>query len=217
MFSVYGTNGQVFRGSLEELRQVAPVAATARTAAVPEVAFRVDTTGLASSPAAHGPRHQEALHAYAQVQKPEPRHPLTRVDELMSREVVTLPLSMSIIEAWQTLASHGVGQAPVVNERNVLVGLLTRADLLQAERLPSPDTNSLVWRAFLQQGVGDIMLTPVPSAAPDADIRRVARVLLDARLPGLPVVDDGGVVQGFISRSDILRAVVMDPPLDLWG
>jgi CBS domain-containing protein len=33
----------------------------------------------------------------------------------------------------------------------------------------------------------------------------------------LPVVDEQGHVTGFISRSDILRAVVTDPPLDLWG
>jgi hypothetical protein len=31
------------------------------------------------------------------------------------------------------------------------------------------------------------------------------------------VVADDGVVSAFISRSDILRAVVHDPPLDLWS
>ena len=88
---------------------------------------------------------------------------------------------------------------------------------MKADRLPSPDSHALVWRALMQQNVQDIMWTPVPSVAPESDIRRVARVLLDSGLPGLPVVDDSGRVTGFISRSDILRAVVTDPPLDLWG
>jgi CBS domain-containing protein len=61
------------------------------------------------------------------------------------------------------------------------------------------------------------MWTPVPSVSPDTDIRRVASVLLDTALPGLAVADEEGTVVGFISRSDILRAVVADPPLDLWG
>jgi len=74
----------------------------------------------------------------------------------------------------------------------------------------------LVWRAFLAQSVQDVMWTPVPSVAADTDIRRLARVLLDTGLPGLPVVDEAGAVRGFVSRSDILRAVVADPPLDLW-
>jgi CBS domain-containing protein len=73
-----------------------------------------------------------------------------------------------------------------------------------------------VWRALLAQSVVDLMWSPVPSVAADADIRRVAQVLLDTGLPGLPVVDDAGLVTGFVSRSDILRAVVADPPLDLW-
>jgi hypothetical protein len=31
------------------------------------------------------------------------------------------------------------------------------------------------------------------------------------------VLNDDGPVLGFISRSDILRAVVADPPLTLWA
>jgi CBS-domain-containing membrane protein len=98
----------------------------------------------------------------------------------------------------------------------MLVGLLSRADLMRPERLPGPESHALVWRALLMQSVAEIMWTPVPSVAADTDIRRVARVLLDTGLPGLPVVDDHGKVTGFVSRSDILRAVVADPPLDLW-
>jgi CBS domain-containing protein len=61
------------------------------------------------------------------------------------------------------------------------------------------------------------MWTPVPAVAEETDIRRVARVLLDTHLPGLPVVSEDGAVTGFVSRTDILRAVVHDPPLDLWS
>jgi CBS domain-containing protein len=162
--------------------------------------------------------HRSALAAYAQTQQAVlPRHPLSQVDALMSRAVITIPDTATVLEAWRILARHGVGQAPVVNAAAALVGLLSRADLLDPERLPTPDSNALAWRALLAQSVLDIMWTPVPSVAPDTDIRRVARVLLETGLPGLPVVDEQGLVTGFVSRSDILRAVVTDPPLDLWG
>ena len=46
---------------------------------------------------------------------------------------------------------------------------------------------------------------------------RLAQVLHDGGLPGLPVVDDAGAVTGFVSRGDIVRAAAQDPPLDLWG
>jgi CBS-domain-containing membrane protein len=136
---------------------------------------------------------------------------------MMSRQAITLPDSASVLDAWHLLANKAVGQAPVVDGSGQLVGLLTRADLLKPERLPSPESHALVWHALMRQNIKDIMWTPVPSVAPDSDIRRVAQVLLDTGLPGLPVVDERGQVSGFISRSDILRAVVNDPPLDLWG
>ncbi len=57
----------------------------------------------------------------------------------------------------------------------------------------------------------------VAGILPDTALRRVAGVLLDTGLPGLPVTDEAGVLIGFISRTDILRAVAADPPLDLWS
>jgi CBS domain-containing protein len=33
---------------------------------------------------------------------------------------------------------------------------------------------------------------------------------------GAPITNDSGRLIGFISRGDILRAVVTDPPLSLW-
>ena len=227
MFSVYGVGGQLFRGSLEQLRQIGSVSAVARTNAVTAVvqdgqdAFTSSPGAFAGHARASAPRdeaHRSALAAYAQSQKIElPRHPLSLVDSLMSRIVITIPDNSTVLEAWQILAKHSVGQAPVVNEALTLVGLLSRADLLRPDRLPAPDSHALAWRAVLAQSVTDIMSTPVPSVAPATDIRRVARVLLDTGLPGLPVVDEQGLVVGFVSRSDILRAVVTEPPLDLWG
>ena len=48
------------------------------------------------------------------------------------------------------------------------------------------------------------------------DIRRIARVLLDTGLTALPVVGEAGALLGVVSRGDILRAAVADPPLSLW-
>jgi CBS domain-containing protein len=161
--------------------------------------------------------HRTAVAAYEVTGKTEhPRHPLTRVDAIMSTSVITLPDTYTVEQAWALLAKNGIGQAPVVGSDGVLVGLLSRGDLMNADRLPGANMHALVWRALLSQSVVDLMWTPVPCVVPDTEIRRVARVLLDTGLPGLPVVNDPGQVIGFVSRSDILRAVVADPPLDLW-
>lgn len=223
MFSVYGKAGRVFRGSMEELRKVGPASALARTAKTEPVTpgmageatteFAVHTRSPGHDMSAKG-----AASAYAESGRNTPqRHPLTKVSDIMTREVVTIPDAYTVGQAWNVLSTRHLGQAPVVSAQGVLVGLLSRADLLRPDRLPGPDTHALVWKALLAQNVTEWMWTPVPSVAADTDIRRVARVLLDAGLPGLPVVDDQGLVVAFVSRSDILRAVVADPPLDLWS
>jgi CBS domain-containing protein len=161
---------------------------------------------------------RQAVNEYASIQSPKPqRHPLTRVQDVMSPSVLTVLDTASVLDAWQTLADQGLGQAPVVNAQGGLVGLITRGELLAPEHLPGPDTHVLAWRAMLMQPVTSLMVTPMPSVEPQTDLRRVAQLLLDLGLPGLPVVADDGVVSAFISRSDILRAVVHDPPLDLWS
>ena len=228
MFSVYGTSGQLFRGNMEQLRQIGGVGALARTHAILPIGRDGRDPAEESERAFSGVARKMAgkedatridpLSAYAQSQQsPQQRRPLSRVADLMSHQPITLPDSATVLQAWHVLADKAIGQAPVVDAKGQLVGLLTRADLLKPERLPSPESHAQVWRALLMQNVKDIMWTPVPSAGVDSDIRHVAGVLLDTGLPGLPVVDEQGQVNGFISRSDILRAVVTDPPLDLWG
>lgn len=226
MFSLYGVDGRVFRGSLEQLRQVSPVSRVSRIQPIEPIGIdgidsfdasvRRATAGLPHAPV--DVAHRVALESYTQTQKADTqRQPLTRVESLMSAEVITLPSSATVLQAWQLLAQQGVGQAPVVSLNGALVGLVSRADLMKVEALPFPNQDLTAWRALMAQNVATIMWSPVPSVSPQTDIRRVANVLLDTGLPGLPVVDDDGVVVGFISRSDILRAVTNDPPLDLWG
>lgn len=223
MFSVYGTSGRLFQGAMEQLPRVGALSAVSKTRAIEPMGLEGPWVPyLPTTLAAHGQptdqAHRIALAAYEQTRHPDnERRPLTRVDAVMSTDVIVIADTSTLLQAWHLLDQHGIGQAPVVSAASVLVGLLARADFLRSDRLPLSDGPAMAWRLMLDQPVTISMQTPVPSVAVDADIRRVARVLLDTGLGGLPVVEDRGLVIGFVSRSDILRAVVTDPPLDLWG
>ena len=244
MFSVFSKSGRIFTGSMEELGKLAPVGAMARTGGsparlrspgrggarqrpeggaapgfiAPPDPYPEPDSSSSTDPAGLDLPHRTALAAYASTGQDDPaRHPLSTVADIMSDAVVTLSDQVAVGDAWASLMEHGLGQAPVVDQHDVLVGLLSRADLMRADRLPGPHAHALVWTAFLLQPVAEVMVTPVPSVEPETDIRRVARVLIDTGLPGLPVADQQGRVIGFVSRTDILRAVATDPPLDLWG
>ncbi|EER58146.1 CBS domain containing membrane protein, partial [Acidovorax delafieldii 2AN] len=144
------------------------------------------------------------------------RRPLTEVRNVMTANALGIAPDLRVNDAWQTLAEHQVAQAPVVDALGRVIGLLLRADMAPLDLLPEPGA---VKQAIdlARRPVSEVMVSPVPTVSPDTELRRVAAVLLGTGLPGLPVTDEAGVLAGFISRTDILRAVAADPPLDLWS
>lgn len=217
MFSIYGTAGRLFTGPLEQLRRVRGQQAVDRVGAISdrELDFLqawTETGEAPPQPAHPAPLPQEAMGAYASAGS-APRHRVATVAELMSHPALSLAAAMSASSAWRALAGQGLGQAPVLDGAGRLVGLLRQIDLAPPPTLESSAALDAHW----QQPAHALMRTPVPAVAPETDVRHVARLLVQSRLPGLPVVDDDGTVLGFISRSDLLRAVAQDPPLDLWA
>lgn len=227
MFFVFGPSGQMYRGGPENLAQISAVRRTQRPQALRTRAADVETFVLevptpapspGPAPAAVNLRSQDAVSAYAQtVQGPaQPRQPLSRVRDVMTANALAVQPDTIVNNAWQTLAEHGVAQAPVVDPQGRVVGLLLRADMAPLDLLPEPGHIKEAI-ALARRPVSAVMVSPVPTVAPDTDLRRVATVLLETGLPGLPVTDEYGMPVGFISRTDILRAVAADPPLDLWS
>lgn len=221
MFHLYSVEGRVLSGSTEQMRKMTPPSAATRVRRIARIGGEPGEAEELPTPApvaADVGRHG-ALAEYAATEHgaSQQRQPLSHVSEVMSTQMLTLPVDTPVLQAWRQLAEHGYHQAPVVDAGGRLVGLFVQAELMRSDLIARAVADPSVWRALAAQPVRELMTTPVPAASIDTELRRVASVLLDLHLPGLPVVDEHGAVIGFVSRSDILRAVVADPPLDLWG
>jgi CBS-domain-containing membrane protein len=223
MFSVYGAAGRVFRGTLDQMRQIDKVHRADRSRAI-EPAARDGHDSAVREAVEYGaptvtPQQRSAITAYETTRQPTTPQGWydMAVADIMTRKVLSLPVDASIHDAWQQLQHHGRGQAPVVNAQGILVGMLTRADLARFGQWPAPGAEQQAWDDWRAQTVETCMLTPVPSVAAPTPLRHAASALLDSDLPGLPVVDDEGRVIGFVSRADILRAALRDAGLDAWG
>jgi len=217
MFSVYGTTGQTFRGTLEGLM---PLTATLKSRNTPHR----DDTGFDASerPTKAGHEKQsdsdeqakftQAARAYDKMHRQEnKRLPVCHAYQLMSHDVLTLRPTDTVGAAWLQLVARGVRQAPVLGPKMEVVGLVSDRDLLTVANL---EGNLLT--GLLNRPIRELMVTPVACSAPVTDVRRIARVLLATGLSALPIVDDAGELLGIVSRGDILRASVKDPPLSLW-
>ena len=209
MFSVYGVTGQVFSGTLEEMNRVRELA-RARSSRLME---REDLDGPLDpvGPSGSGP-NEKAVRAYrAMLPRQLERGPLYHAGQIMQRKVICLGVNDDLGKAWRTLQSNGIHQAPVLDDAVQLVGMVGERELMAAINI---DTGKIM--EALGRRVGDVMRTPVITAEPVTDIRRVASAMLTHHIDGVPVIGEQGRLVGYLSRSDILRAVVADPPLSLW-
>lgn len=217
MFSLYGLAGQNFRGTLEQLSALPGVNAPRRSRGIgqdgeeplPTFVPRIDTRPAASP----SPGYEAAAKAYRDMLEVEQeRGPLYHAYQIMTRDVFTLDAEESASTAWRALLTRGLRQAPVLDSGLSLVGLVLERDLLTTFNLERKEA-----RTQLARHVSDVMISPVVTADPVTDIRRIARAMLEFALPGVPVVNETRALVGFVSRGDILRAVIADPPLSLWG
>ena len=209
MFSIYGVTGRVFSGSLEEMIRVRAVA---RARSARAIAQEGDEPGVEPVAGSTSRPQEDAVRAYRAMLPPElERGPLYHADQIMRRQVISLAATDDVAQAWRTLRDHGIHQAPVLAASGQLVGIVSERDLLTAINI---DGGRVV--ESLARRVSDVMSTPVVAAEPVTDIRRIAAVMLEHRVDGVPITSQRGGLVGFVSRSDILRAVVIDPPLSLW-
>jgi len=213
MFSVYGITGQVFNGTLEEMNRVRALARARSARAIAEDGEEWGTDAIAAALNSPTGRPSDgAVRAYrAMLPADLERGPLYHADQIMQRRVVSVLAGDDVAKTWGVLREARIHQAPVLTGNGQLIGIVSERDLLTAINI---DAGKVV--ESLARKVRDVMTTPVVSAAPVTDIRRLASVMLDNGVDGVPITNQSGRLVGFISRSDILRAVIIDPPLSLW-
>ncbi len=206
MFSIYGMTGQVFSGTLESMNRVYSLA-RARNAR--GVAQEGDEIGVEATPT---PLQQDAVRAYRRM-LPEDleRGPLIHAAQIMTHPVTVLHQNSAVAEAWRLLQRQGIHQAPVLDDTQRLIGMVSERDLLTVIDI---DGDRVLEN--LKRRVSDVMATPVVAAAPVTDIRRIAAAMLEGGLSAVPIVNESQSIVGIVSRTDVLRAVMTDPPVSLW-
>lgn len=220
MFYVFGINGPMYQGGAQRLSHITAVRGVQRPSGLRAGASGVEgqESQIRHSISTLSAKVHDAVNAYLDTEQgpKEERRQIYTVQDVMTQGAVTLPPDINVEQAWQVLAEKKIAQAPVLNAQGVVIGLLLRADMAPLALLPEPGA---VQQAMLlaKRPVTEVMVTPVPTVTAGTHLRQLTHVLLETGLPGLPVTDADGHLHGFVSRTDVLRAVVSEPPLDLWS
>ncbi len=134
-----------------------------------------------------------------------------RVDELMTRSLVTVGHDATVAEAWSLMRRRQVRHLPVLDTDRRLIGIITDHDLRQLilDRSVQEEPDQLV-QSLRRLRVNEVMTWAVITVPADADIRHAARIMRECRLGALPVADGGRVV-GMLTATDVIQAVAGMP------
>lgn len=130
------------------------------------------------------------------------------VKNWMSKNVITADVNDSMQDAMKLLKENNIRMLPVM-KKGKLVGIVTDRDL---KRASASDATTLEVHELLylltQIKVKDLM-TKNPITVPlEYTVEETARVLLDNKISGVPVVDSQEKVVGVITQTDIFRVMI---------
>jgi CBS domain-containing protein len=118
--------------------------------------------------------------------------------DVMTRSVHVVAPFASMKTLALLISDNEVGALPVVDERGAVVGIVSEADLLAFVAGRSPHS--------LSETAADIMTSPAIVCSPDLGIHEAVRLFERHGVRHLSVVDAAGLLQGIVSRGDLLRA-----------
>ncbi|MFF4113206.1 CBS domain-containing protein [Streptomyces sp. NPDC001714] len=135
------------------------------------------------------------------------------VSDVMTQTVVSVGRQASFKELVQLMRDWQVSALPVVEGEGRVVGVVSEADLLQTEEARDGDLDlprSRLRRIADLTKAGAVtaealMTSPALTTRPDATLAEAARTMAHAKVKRLPVVDELGLLQGVVSRADLLK------------
>lgn len=153
---------------------------------------------------------------------------MPRARDLMEEHVVTVSPETPLLDVHRLFTEEQIGAAPVVDDAERVVGVVTSADLVRAleetrdtalfdarylrDVLPysSPDWDAVpedLQDRLGQLSASEAMTEGVVSVSPDASAVEIARTLRTNRIHHVLVIDEEGGLRGVISTFDLVQLV----------
>lgn len=127
--------------------------------------------------------------------------PAATAAQVMTSPVLTLSPSDTVGDALALVRLRGFRHIPIAEDGRLL-GIVSDRDLLRRadDRL-----------------LAGVMRKRVLIAAPESDLRTLARGIVEHHVNAFPVTDDQLLLLGIVTTTDLLRALVNSAKLELWA
>ncbi|MFI8287540.1 CBS domain-containing protein [Streptomyces sp. NPDC085614] len=130
------------------------------------------------------------------------------VSDVMTHTAVAIGRDAPYKEIVALMDEWKVSAVPVLEGEGRVVGVVSEADLLPKEEFrldePRPDEAGEAAKAGALRA-GELMSAPAVTVHPDTTLAAAARIMATRKVKRLPVVDGIGMLEGVVSRSDLLK------------
>ncbi|OYT33738.1 histidine kinase [Archaeoglobales archaeon ex4484_92] len=116
------------------------------------------------------------------------------IEEIMETNVVTVNCTDSFEDAIETMFEKGVGGCPIIDENDIVVGIITERDVLRY----------LGEHKALDGQISDFMTKKVVTIKPKDTIEYAMKTMIKKKFRRLPVIENG-ILIGLITVREILR------------
>jgi CBS domain-containing protein len=145
-----------------------------------------------------------------------------RVEDVMSRNVLTIGPETPLKAVAQLLVQQGISGLPVVDTEGRVLGVVSETDILHKEREPQSGRGWLRWFRRPTEAeskvdartAGDAMTSPPVTAHPTMPVSEAATLMLERGVDRLVVVKgwsfgegaEDVALEGIVTRGDCVRA-----------
>ena len=150
-----------------------------------------------------------------------------RVEEVMTKDVVTVKPADEVVSLVRTFAEEGISGVPVVDDEGALIGVCSETDVLDMLKSryselkmvysslpilgisfvenPLDKKIAKVFEEIAKIPVEKIMTKKVYTLSPSASVSDAVKLMAKHNINRVPIVDGSDIV-GIVSRGDVIRA-----------
>ena len=125
----------------------------------------------------------------------------------MSPQVISIPPTMGIREAFFKMKENSIRHLPIVDEHNKLIGIISDRELRRPNWVDEAHDIAHVYYLDNAMLVSDVMITKVHVVHTYDTLNKAVSLLLEKHIGAMPVLDKTGNLVGMLSAIDLLRAL----------
>ncbi|MFZ3230699.1 MAG: CBS domain-containing protein [Pseudobdellovibrio sp.] len=119
----------------------------------------------------------------------------TQIKNIFSTNLITLKETDSLHNAESIMTNNNIRHLPIVDDENILVGILSRSDFIALKHVDS---------SLSKFKIQTLMSSPVKTLSITAKVKDVARLFITKKINSAVIVDHDDVV-GIVTSEDLIQ------------